>query len=370
MLLSFLLVGSTLASPAAEPAPAPELEPAPLPAPSVPRARVRLGTSGGVERVALGLGSAAAMGVGSWWMLSLGESLGAGDVAAVLFGAGAAGLLGVTAGAGTSLFDPGAEALLDPANTPRAFLGLAPAASPYLGEKAPWAAYGGLAPRAQLGRWRITPMFRGALDLGSTVEVDPLSGGTSSLRQEGLGGGVEVRGAIGPEASPWFDLVWRPTAERRYDHVTYVDGTEADYRRSLAAPLTVGGRWYLTGRQRFEVVAGPRFDQIRWSAGREDVGWSRGPLYLEAFYSVDIAHGGAWSGSRFQVGYLHSKVDGAGLDIGAVNGIFGPAIVRYDLRWRPQPTAWALQLGLDLTIADGGGGALQLGVVPPRKEAP
>ena len=303
-------------------------------------------------------------------MLGLGESLGAGDVAAVMFGAGAAGLLGATAGAGTALFDPAAEALPDPANSPRAFLGLVPDGTPYAGEKAPWAAHGGLAPRIQVGRWRITPLFRGSLDLGSTVEVDPIDGRSSSLRQEGWGGGLEVRRPIGPDADPWLDLVVRPTAERRYDHVTYADGTEADFRRSLAAPLTVGTRWHLTGRQRFEVVAGPRFDQIRWSAARDDVGWSRGPLYLEAFYSIDIAHGGPWTGSRLQVGYLHSKVDGAGLDIGAVNGIFGPAIARYDLRWRQRPTAWAVQAGIDVVIADGGGAAVQLGLVPPMKEQP
>ncbi len=332
---------------------------------SVDVKRLRLGRQGGTPRAVLGLGSAAAMGLGSWWMLSLGESLGSGDPAAVLFGAGAVGLLGASTGAAVTLFDPSTDGLADPANTARAFLGIAPDATAYVDEQAPWAAYGGLAPRVQLGRWRLTPMARTGLDIGATREVDPISGGTSSLREWQLGVAFEVRGAVGDPEQPVLDLVWRPSLELRVDDVTYVDGTEATFRRRLGAPLTVGTRWYLTQRQRLEVVAGPRFDEIRWVDG---AGWSRGPLYLEAFYSIDLAHAGAITGSRLQLGYVHSKLDGAGLDLAAVNGIFGPALVRYDVRWRPRPTAWALQGGLRLVLADGGGAAVEVGVVPPRKE--
>jgi len=327
----------------------------------------RMGRAGW-NRIALGVGSVTAAGLGTWWMLELGESLGAGDLSAVLVGGGAVGLAGAVVGGTAAALNPGTFPVADPANGARAFFGLRPRPTPYVGETAPWSASLGTAPRFYVGtRLRITPMLRGQVDLGATQQVSALTEETSSKQAEAAGASVDVRWALGADPSaPVLDVVWRPVLELRFEQFTYIDGAKRRLRRALLAPMTVGARWHLTRRQRVEAVLGPRFDEVGWTGDEPgSTDWQTGPLYMEASYTVDLDHPGTHTSSRVGVGYRHSKLDGAGLDAGAVNGIFGPALVDYTFRYRPRPSAWAAQARLDLTIADGGGAAFQLGVVPP-----
>ncbi len=68
---------------------------------------------------------------------------------------------------------------------------------------------------------------------------------------------------------------------------------------------------------------------------------------------------------RLNIGYVHSNLDGPGLEVGVRIGFFGPVEVSFDLRIRRLGAPTALQLTAGYRIATGGGPTFALGLVTP-----
>jgi hypothetical protein len=176
------------------------------------------------------------------------------------------------------------------------------------------------------------------------------------------------------------ELRWRPEVQIRRDAFAPGTSQATILERTMLLPLTVGVRWHLSARQRFTLYAGPRFDLVAFSDLGSDRlrrgGVQTGPLYGEAWYDVDVpltprprrdgrprkldANG------QLTLGYIHSKLDGNGFDLGPVIGFLGPLHVGWATRLRPLGAPLAAQLGAFARIGNGNTSvALELGLVAP-----
>lgn len=345
----------------------------------------------GTSRAALlGIGAVTA-GAGTLWFLSGGDSYRSGDPAGQAIGIGLVAAGGaVLGGVSRALSQRQADARVPdrPARaTVRLTLGLG--GSPVTDEAVPAAVGVTLDPTFRLSdRIQIQPHLGIHPGLGTAVDVDPRPQHTAPI--DGQDGAFPIarrlrstRASVGaelawrtraprPEARPRLEVRWRPTLEIR--HRTLQPGTPDVQRLQHLAlmPANLGLRWHVTPRQRFTWFLGPRIDWIGFSAPGDTalVGPGRpvmGPIYGEAFYQIDmpISRGaGPWNVTgRFNLGYLHTNLDGQSLDLGAIIGFFGPVDVSYDVRFRRGGAAQAWQLTLGQRLGHGGGTTLALGAV-------
>ena len=101
-----------------------------------------------------------------------------------------------------------------------------------------------------------------------------------------------------------------------------------------------------------------------------------GPIYGEAWYDIDFpftrrprADGQQRRASvngQLNAGYVHSRFDGHGLNVGPIVGFLGPVVVRWLTRVRPRGWPVAMQGGLAATIGNGVTVAVRAGVVLPN----
>lgn len=169
------------------------------------------------------------------------------------------------------------------------------------------------------------------------------------------------------------EIRWKPRFElRRRVLQPGTDSRQLVGHTALYASF--GMRWHVSPRQRLTVYVGPRFDRLTFSdpgslAPRLGPG-AFGSLYAEARWQLDVpftplGRRAASVTGRLNIGYVHSTLDGPGLDLGPIIGFFGPVEVSFDLRVRRVGAPVALQLGAGYRIATGGGPTLALGLVTP-----
>lgn len=332
---------------------------------------------------AAGLGSFA---VGTVWFFGGGQLLGAGDPAAVMMGAGFVGMAGAAIGGTTRALSQSESPFDGRVSDPLVSVGLGAGGTATFGESAPSGLNARVGPQLQLGNHlRLSPSAAVGTDLGRTVDVETRpQGGIDPVlaqRQQGLDVATELRWFPGDGAdrvTGWnrIDLVAGTVAQVRWERYEYLQiGGERGIRRILFAPLTLGARWNLSERQRFEAVVGPRIDVVAWSDGAGG-GFTAapgyfGPLYFVTRYDIHVPHGdllGAQARSRLRLGYTSSHFDGLGVDVGSVIGYAGALSVDWALEWRPYraggPGGWAWWTDLGVTLAEGGGAALTVGMVP------
>ncbi|MEZ4318830.1 MAG: hypothetical protein R3F61_15050 [Myxococcota bacterium] len=324
----------------------------------------------GQQRLALGLAGTGAMAVGVVWFFYAGDSLGAGDPAALISGAGLIATGGALLGAAATRIDRDEADLEGEASTPVFRTGLSYGGAPWAREKTAHGLWVDVRPRIPVGRLRITPGLTLRQQLGNRVDVDwrpqPDAGFAPSLTEgeRGIDVDVELRARVIDDV----DVIGTPLLSTRWEHFQYADGSERRLQRTMVVPLGVGFRWRISGRQYFESVAGPRWDHLSWSG---DQGSGAAPAYFSALYlisryRIQFAHPDLRGGtlrSRLGVSYLHSNFDGQGYNIGASIGFMGPLQADWDIRWTP-PRGPAIQAGLDLVVGDGGGIGFDLGIAP------
>lgn len=352
MLAPLLFVSLAAAETPVEPAPAPDPQ-----AEAAARRKV-------LRRV-----GAAGMGVGAIWYLALGDTLGSGDQASLLAGAGMIAAGGAIVGGGVSLLEDPGIPMDDPAVSPAAALRMTLGGTSTLGEQQPYGLGLHAAPRVPLGE-RGTLVLGASLrtDLGSSVDVDPRVHGDFEpvLGTRSMGWSAEPEWRM--DASEAWQVRVRPIVRQELLAIEYLaDGSSRSLRRGSLIGA-VGFQWTLSPRQAFAFYAGPRWDRLAWTDGADvDADNRLGPLYGEARYDLHIDHepldrANLELSGRVRLAYVHDNFDGAGLNMGAIVGFFGPVIVRYDLMARPANASWALNTGIVGTLADGGGVGLQLGV--------
>ncbi len=316
------------------------------------------------------------MGAGAVWFFSAGDSLGAGDPAAMLGAAGLIATTGALLGAGTTTIDADESDLTGEASTPVLRTGIGYGGAAWAREKAASTAWLDARPRIQLGRLRITPGLLLQTQLSRAEDVDwrpqPELTGSRALttRARGTNLDIELRTRVIDD----LDLIGTPLLQTRTETYTYTDGSERRLTRTLFVPLAVGFRWRISGRQYIESIAGPRWDHLSWrtvssdgsDADREAAPMFAGPIYLATRYRIQLAHPDVLNGlvrSRVGLGYVHSNFDGQGLNGGASIGFFGPLLLDWDVRWTP-PRGPALQVGLDAVVGDNGGVSIDIGIAP------
>ncbi|MCP4810824.1 MAG: hypothetical protein GY913_11410 [Proteobacteria bacterium] len=311
----------------------------------------------------------AGVGVGALWYMALGDTLGSGDQASLLSGAGLIAAGGAIVGGGVSLLEDPGIPMDDPASSPAAALRMSMGGTSTLGEKQPYGLSLEGAPRIPIGE---SGTFIAGVslrsDLGTSVDVDP--------RVHGDFEPVLGQHAVGWTAEPEFRYdvsgAWQVRAKlivrQELSTLEYLaDGSSRDMRRGSVIGA-VGFQWTLSPRQAFAFYAGPRWDRVAWVDGGEVQGDNRlGPLYGEARYDLHVDHetldrANAELSGRVRLAYIHDNFHGSGLNGGAIVGFFGPMVLRYDLMVRPNNAGWALSTGVIATIADGGGAAMQIGV--------
>ena len=322
------------------------------------------------RRKVLRRAGAAGIGAGALWYLALGDTLGSGDQASLLAGAGLIAAGGAVVGGGVSLLEDPGIPMDDPATSPAAALRLRVGGTSTLGETAPYGLSLQGAPRIPLGEH--TTFVAGVSlrsDLGTSVDVDPRVHGTFApvLGEHAFAWSAEPE--LRHVVSDAWEVRVRPMLRQELSTIDYLaDGTSRDLRRgSMIAAM--GFQWTLSPRQAFAFYGGPRWDRLAWVERGEVVGDNRfAPLYGEARYDLHVDHepldrANLELSGRIRLAYVHDNFYGAGLNSGAIVGFFGPMILRYDLMARPaRSDKWAVNTGVIGTIADGGGVALQIGV--------
>ncbi len=175
------------------------------------------------------------------------------------------------------------------------------------------------------------------------------------------------------------ELRYKPEVQIRRETLDPGQPSERTIERTMFLPLTIGMRWHLSDRQRFTVYFGPRFDYIAFAEpGRDSLrrgGAQIGPLYGEAWYDLDLpmtlqprrdgAKRRAVVNSQLSFGYVHSRFDGRGFNVGPVVGFLGPVHVRWATRIRPSTWPVALQGGAGVTVGNGVTASVNVGVVLP-----
>ncbi|MCA9692511.1 MAG: hypothetical protein KC636_23130, partial [Myxococcales bacterium] len=326
-------------------------------------------------------------------LLILGDSLEAGDPAALLVGSGAIAAGGSLLGAIAGLIShdrPGDFDRLRPTT-----LGLAYGLGdrPTLGESHPGSMRLQIAPTLWFsdggGRVRLLGHVGGLV--GSRRDIDPrpqlaADGFDVAIAERRLDIGLALDGAV---ALPYpvlaearsahlgrAELRWRPEVQIRRHAYTRDVGEEL-IERTMLLPLTVGARWHLSPRQRFTFYIGPRFDFIAHRGVGEDALRRGQPLigalYGEAWYDIDVPLRTRDDRTRINgqlsLGYVHTRFDGLGLNVGPVIGFLGPAIVRWAMRFRPPGARAAVQAGLAASFGEGLAVTLELGVALPDLQA-
>lgn len=353
----------------------------------------------GAARGLLLAGGGVAAGAGALGWLVGGDTLGSGDPYGALIG------LGVIAGAGAALgallgaLSPrGETAVDDRPGRPTLRLRLAPGGARVLGESSPWSLGLSIDPTLRFGDvLSIQPHAGLSLGLGAVEQVDPRpqgeGAGESTFpiidRQQRMTASAGAEFAIRlpyptpklrrPLATGPVEIRVRPTVELRR-RVHHLGSSREQIQEHVALyPALLGVRWHLSPRQRFTTMVGPRLDWYGLSApGRPDVqfgGAVNGSFYAEAWYQIDVPltpegrTNTAVSG-RLNLGYVHTMLDGATVDVGAMIGFLGPLNLSFDLRIRRRGAPVALQITGGLWLNRGGGPYLEVGFVAPDIEAP
>ena len=350
----------------------------------------------GASRALLATASGGAFGLGTGMFLGMGDSLNSGEPQGQLVGIGLVGLGGSFLGMIADLLTPGdGGTVADRPSRPTARLTFLPGGSSTLDEASPYGLGVSVDPTIALGdHVSLQPHVGVSVNLGQTRSVDPRPQNTAPQSDQETAFPVALtsnrfRTSIGAELSvrlPYpfpvkrpvysgaLEIRWKPMWElrRRTLHV----GTDKQQlvEHSALYPVTVGLRWHVAPRQRFTFYVGPRIDWVSFS----DPGSStlrRGPaalgtLYAEAWWQLDIPFSpkgrkNTHVNGRFNVGYLHSHLDGQRLDVGAIVGYFGPLELSFDLRVRRVGAPVAMQVSAGYRIANGGGPFVAVGVVAP-----
>lgn len=174
------------------------------------------------------------------------------------------------------------------------------------------------------------------------------------------------------------ELRFRPEVQVRRERYDPGTADSVLVERTMLLPLTVGARWHLSPRQRFTAYFGPRFDYLAFSDPGSNAlrrgGAQIGPLYAEAWYDIDVPLTPARRDGRtrsiiatgqLSLGYIHSRFDGQGFNLGPVIGFMGPLHVGWQTRLRPVGSPVAAQLGAFARLGSGATLGLELGIVAP-----
>jgi hypothetical protein len=325
-------------------------------------------------------------------MFAAGDGANKGDPLGGLVGIGIIGAAGSLLGLVAGLLAPRGETTVpDRPSRPTLRLSLTPGGSSTIGERSPYGLAIRLDPTFVLGpEVRLQPHVGLSIELGHREWVDPrpqlASSGGSGLpvaltsHRARISLGLEFALALPyPHKMPRplytgpVELRWKPWFELR--RRVLQPGTDA---RQLvghtALYASFGMRWHVSPRQRFTVYVGPRFDRLTYSdpgSLKPKLGpGAFGSLYAEARWQLDIpftplARRATSVTGRLNIGYVHSNLDGRGIDLGPIVGFFGPVEVSFDLRIRKVGAPVALQVTAGYRIAAGGGPMLELGLVTP-----
>ncbi len=356
----------------------------------------------GLARALLAAGAGAGFLTGYLGFEAGGDSLGTGDPYAQLVGTGIIGLAGAGIGTILGLLSPRGEvAVEDRPGRPTFRLKISPGGSSTLDEITPYGVSVSLDPTITIGDvFQIQPSIGGSFSLGDSADVDPRPQ-RQAFRQDQdslfpitltrgrikVAAGAELAWKLPyplpripkPAYAGAFELRYRPTVEVR--RVTRHRSTTREQITEHVAlyPAMLGFRWHLSPRQRFTFFASPRIDWIAFS----DPGSStlrRGPpvlggFYAEAWYQVDVpltplATTKTSVSGRFNLGYVHSKLDGEAFDLGMIIGFFGPVNVSWDFRIRRRDSPVAIQIVAGIWLTEGGGPYLEIALVTPDIAAP
>ena len=145
-------------------------------------------------------------------------------------------------------------------------------------------------------------------------------------------------------------------------------------QRVALMPLNFGARLNISPRQRLTAYIGPRWDFGNFADPSVDsrVHATTAPLYLEAWFDLDIpiteykATKRAKVTGQFTLGYVHSRFDGNGINVGAMIGFFGHISSQFAFRIRPcchSNIAYQIELGAN--IGQGVSPFVSFGVVLP-----
>jgi hypothetical protein len=388
----------TVDAPAAEPPAPPSLEPTSCP-------DLRRCCVPGTEpcwhpKAARGLllgGGVGAAGLGAVGWLVGGDTLGSGDPYGALIGIGTIAGAGAALGALLGALSPrGETAIDDRPGRPMLRFRLTPGGPSTIGESSPLGLSFSVDPTLDFGDVvRLQPHVGLSTGLGVVEHVDPrpqlATNGSFPLtdRQHRLkvSAGAELSIRLPyptpkvqkPIAAGRIEIRYRPTVEvRRRTHHLGSDRQQIQEHVALY-PLLIGFRWHTSPRQRFTTVLGPRLDWYGLTApGSDDVevgGALTGTFYAEAWYQVDVpmtpeAKTATSVNGRFNIGYVHSMLDGATLDVGAIIGFLGPVNVSYDLRIRRRGAPVAVQITGGIWLSKGGGPYVEVGLVLPDLVVP
>jgi hypothetical protein len=413
---ALLALPSVAQEPAPPPAPAPSepVPPEPAPPSTAPFAAKSCPQIGrccvvgtvpcvhpGLARALLAAGGGAAF-AGGFLGFESGDSLGTGDPYGQLVGTGLIALAGAGIGTLLGLLSPrGETAVEDRPGRPTFRVTISPRSNTTLDESSPYGLSLSFDPTIRGGDvFQIQPSFSASFGLGESVDVDPrpqrqaFRQGQDSLFPVALkktrvqvAGGAEMAwklpyplpGVARPAYAGAFEIRYRPTVEVR--RVTRQPGTAQEQVTEHVAlyPALLGFRWHTSPRQRFTFFAGPRVDWIAFTDPGSDV-LRRGPpvlggFYAEAWYQVDVpltplATTKTSVSGRFNLGYVHSKLDGEAFDVGAIIGFFGPVNVSWDLRIRRRGAPVAAQISAGIWLTEGGGPYIELALVTPDHVVP
>ncbi len=344
-------------------------------------------------RLLLALTGLALGGAGAALFLTLGDSVGAGDPAGLMIGAGMTAIGGATLGSIFALVDHDRPTDADRLRPATLSLGYGLGPRPALGERTPGALRLRVAPTywiAPGARVRLLAHVGGLA--GTQAHVDPrpqLSDADgafpTALRERRLDIGVALDSAIAlpyptlaPERSARLggaELRWKPEAQIRRHTYNPQTPEEELLERVMLLPLTIGARWNVSSRQRFTVYAGPRFDftSHRGSGSAQQTlrrgAPAAGPFYGEVWYELDVPFatrsGRTRVNGQLGLGYVHSRFDGRGLNLDAALGFLGPLHLRWAMRFRPPRARVAAQAGAGVILGNGAAVTLSLGVVLP-----
>ncbi|MCH9685100.1 MAG: hypothetical protein K0V04_26925 [Deltaproteobacteria bacterium] len=350
---------------------------------------------------AVGAGGAAAL------MFGLGDRLVQSDPATVLGSLGAMGAAGAIIGAVAGRLGADGSADPDRLRPPTASLAGTYRGPQVLDESRPYTMALRFAPNLMLphdhGRLRLFGHVGGWLNPAREVDPRPqstevLPGQSSTaprvLRQRhlSLGFGFDLAVALpypvlAPRRSARLgraELRYRPQVQIRRDRLAPGTPQSTIIERTMLLPLTIGARWILSPRQRFTVYFGPRFDYVAFS----DRGSDRlrrgnaqlGPLYAEAWYDIDVPltarprrdgrRRRLSANGQLNLGYIHNRFDGQGINVGPVIGFLGPLHLGWSTRLRPTGSPVAAQLGAFTRLGNGAQLGLELGIVAPDPRLP
>jgi len=307
-------------------------------------------------------------------MFAAGDGLDKGDPLGGLVGIGIIGTAGSLLGLVAGLLAPrGETTVADRPSRPAFRVSLTPGGSSTIGEQSPYGLSVRVDPTFVLGpEVRLQPHIGLSTELGQSTWLDPrpqlAESGSSTFpvaltsHRTRISLGLELALALPyPHKLPRplytgpVELRWKPWFELR--RRVLQPGTDA---RQLVGHTALyaafGMRWHVSPRQR---SLEPRLGQGAF-----------GSLYAEARWQLDVpftplARKATSVTGRLNIGYVHSNLDGRGIDLGPIVGFFGPVELSFDLRIRKVGAPVALQVTAGYRIAAGGGPVLELGLVTP-----